>query len=134
MAGLIKQLLLDYAINRLPFEQKTDIATAIHSLQQSKVLSNSDMLLLDDYLSGYTAKEIAEQRTDITENIEQNLMRIIHAIEHASGYTDKKFIRRIEQNKKYSKTKIEVLEFYLQKYGKRFISHEPTKEYNNEMG
>lgn len=131
MAGLIKQLLLDYAINRLPFEQKTDIATAIHSLQQSRVLSDADLLLLDDYLSGYTVAEIAEQRIDITENIEKNLIRIIHAIEHASGYTDINFIRRIRQEKKYSKTKIPALERYLHKYGQMFISHEPMKEYTN---
>lgn len=122
MSGLIKELLLDYGMNRLSIDQRSDITTAIESLYTANVLSNDDLIILNEYISGYTAIEIAHRYRRVTGEIENQLIRIFQAIEYASGYTDTNFVRRIE--KSYSRYKINRLNTFLMEHGKHFLIHD----------
>jgi hypothetical protein len=127
MAGLLKELLLDYGLHRLPIDQRNDISTAITSLYTAGVITNDDLRILNTYLSGYNAEEIASMFSLHADDIEQTLTRVIEAIETASGYTDDDFVYRVIKSTKYPKTKIGALGVYLRYYGRRFDTHEPTK-------
>jgi hypothetical protein len=117
MAGLIKELLLDYALNRLHVDVRSDLTIAIQSALLS--FTQREALYLDMYLSGYNAIEIAA-----TEHVEGVLERIFTAIEEQSGYTDDNFIHRLELTKKYRKGGIRELHSFLALHGKSYIAHE----------
>jgi hypothetical protein len=122
MAGLIKELLLDYALNRLHVDVRSDLTIAIQSALLS--FTQREALYLDMYLSGYNAIEIAARFIDTTEHVEGVLERIFTAIEEQSGYTDDNFIHRLELTKKYRKGGIRELHSFLALHGKSYIAHE----------
>lgn len=127
MAGWIKELLLDYGLNRLSIDQRSDISTAINGLISAGVFKSKDIEILHSYISGYTAKEIAEKLTTTTDIIEERLVRVLRAIEAASGYTDMSFIRKA--NRRHSDSKIADLSLFLLKHGQRFHTHDtPNKQ------
>ena len=117
MAGWIKELLLDYGLNRLSIDQRSDISTAISSLISAGVFTIYDIESLDMYISGYNAIEIAAHFHTTTDVIETNLTRILRAIETASGYTDTTFVHRVSTRKN-------ELSLFLIKHGQRFHTHE----------
>lgn len=122
MAGLIKELLLDYALNRLHVDVRSDLTIAIQSALLS--FTQREALYLDMYLSGYNAIEIAARFIDTTEHVEVELERIFTAIEEHSGYTDENFIHRLELTKKYRKGGIRELHSFLALHGKSYTAHE----------
>lgn len=122
MAGWIKELLLDYGLNRLSIDQRSDISTAINGLISAGVLSSKDIQILNSYISGYNATEIAEQQTTTTDQIEQTLLRMFRAIEIASGYTDMTFIRRA--GLRYSQKRLPELSLFLMQHGTKFFNHD----------
>src|SRR5690349_19840198 len=124
MAGLIKELMLDYAMNRLSIDQRSDITTALQSLISAGVIPDNELKILNEYLSGYTAEEIAIEQYTTTEVIEKILGRLFIALETASGYTDEGFTERVKQMS-YPKTKIKLFSSFLNIYGAQFINHEP---------
>ena len=122
MAGLVKELLLDYAVNRVGVDVRSDLTIAIQTALLS--FGRTEAIYLNLYLSGYTAQEIAQKTTGITEEVEQTLQRIFTAIEHTSGYTDQNFINRLQLTKKYRKAGIEALNAFLIKHGQQYAIHE----------
>lgn len=118
MAGLIKEILLDYGLDRLAIDQKNDIVMAINGLIKSKVISKLDLYVLNLYLSGFTAEEIARQYYTTQDIIESTLYRLMQAIESASGYTDDSFIYKI--NKRRQSAAIA----FLSTHGKTFSKHD----------
>ena len=123
MAGLIKELLLDASLNRIPVDMRSDLIISIQSAFTSKVLSSQDIKILDYYLEGYSANEIAEMRITTTEEIENTLERIFTTIEGHSGYTDESFMRKLETSKKYRKSGIRALRLFLQQHSKEYRKH-----------
>lgn len=123
MAGLIKELLLDASLNRISVDLRSDLIISIQSAFASKVLNSKDIKILDYYLEGYTADEIAAIYTTTTSDIEEILARIFTTIEGHSGYTDDGFIRKIETSKKYRKSGIRALRLFLQQHGKEYRKH-----------
>ncbi len=130
-AAWTKQLLLDYGLNRLSIDQKSDIASAIHGLIQSRVLSPMDVYILDLYVSGYTAVEIAETYLfDYygsiiplqTNDVENTLARVILAISTASGYTDDIIIERAKQHQ--IRTRVPKFITYLEQHSTNFMEHD----------
>ena len=125
MSGLIKELLLDYALNRLNVDLRSDLTVSIQNVFSSSVFTKVDVRILNLYLSGYTSKEIASMfivRT-VTE-IEETLERIFTAIEAQSGYTDQIFLNKIELTKKYRKHGIDKLGIFLVEHSKHYGKHD----------
>lgn len=122
MAGLIKELLLDYGLNRLPIDIRSDISTTISSLVNAGVFKYYELTVLDRYISGYDVIEIAGQLNTTTDRIESDLIRIVKAIETASGYTDTNFVHKYRR--RYTEAKLTTLSLFLIKHGQRFYSHE----------
>jgi hypothetical protein len=121
MAGWMKELMLDYGLNRLSIDQRSDISTAISTLISAGVITNNDINVLHSYIAGYTAIEIAQQEQTTTDQVEAQLTRIFRAIEYASGYTDSSFIQRAKQQ--YNARMAELSAFLL-KHGQRFYTHD----------
>lgn len=120
MPGLLKELLLDYALHRLPIDQRNDLTTAIASLYRAGVIKRQDIIILDLYISGYTSKEIAVYIPNT--DIDATLSRMLKAIESASGYTDNGFIHKVAAL--YSKERINKLTLFLIDHGNNFNTHE----------
>lgn len=126
MAGWIKELLLDYGLNRLSIDQRSDISTAISGLISAGVFKHREIMILHSYIAGYTATEIAVQYNTTTDTIEADLIRIFRAVESASGYTDVAFVRKAEL--RYI-SRVSELSLFLLKHGQRFHTHEtPIKQ------
>lgn len=124
MAALVKELLLDYALNRLTVDMRSDLTIAVQSALSSSVFTYNDVRILNMYLSGYTAEEIALQFMIETRMIELQLQRIFTAIEAYSGYTDDEFIHKLELTKKYRKGGMRDLNAFLQEHSKHYTAHE----------
>jgi len=126
MAAWIKELLLDYGLNRLSPDQKTDILTAIDGLIKSRALSPIDVWMIHAYIAGYTAEEIASLLYNIqwsitSEQVEKELYRMMVAIATASGYTDDILIQRAKRNK--LPTKLAAFTKFLDNTGKDYQRH-----------
>lgn len=116
--------MLDYAMNRLSIDQRSDITSALQSLINAGVIPNKELYILNRYVSGYTAEEIAIEQYTTTEQIETLLERLFTALEAASGYTDDSFTERVKQMH-YPKTKLSLFRSFLSIYGSGFLTHEP---------
>lgn len=123
MSGLMKELLLDYAMNKVSTDLRTDITTAIANLQSARSLSNTDIHILNTYLMGYTANEIAAALYKSAEDIESTLYRIVKAIEYASGYTDNDLVTKITRQG-YARSKVAKFEIFIDKHGKEYRAHD----------
>lgn len=126
-AAWIKELLLDYGLNRLSIDQKNDIASAIDGLIKSRVLSYIDAWILHAYVAGYTAEEIASLLYTIqwhitTEQVENELQRMMLAVGTASGYTDDLIIERAKQTQ--FRTKIPRFITFLQQHSTTYMEHD----------
>jgi hypothetical protein len=124
MAALIKELLLDYALNRLSVDMRSDLTIAIQNALSSRVFTLMDIQYLNQYLSGYTASEIALQHNMLTVEIEEILERVFTAIEEYSGYTDTNFIHKLEMTNKYRKSGLNDMNTFLIEHSKHYITHE----------
>ena len=124
MAGLVKELLLDYALNRLNVDMRSDLTIAIQSALLSGVFSKTDAAYLNLYLAGYSAVEIAQLYSTTTDKIEIVLERLFVAIEEQSGYTDEGLVRKLESSPKhYRRSGIQEMRNFLTAHGKRYITH-----------
>lgn len=128
MAGLVKELLLDYALNRLNVDMRSDLTIAIQSALLSDVFTITDAKVLDMYLAGYTADEIAARFMMLTVLVEARLERIFTAIEEHSGYTDESFIHKLESTNKYRKGGIRELDRFLDLHGKSYTAHDMKEQ------
>lgn len=124
MAGLVKELLLDYGLNRLSVDMKSDLTIAIQSALTSDVFNRSDAQMLDMYLSGYTSEEIGQRLNILTAKVNEYLWRIFTAIETISGYTDEAFIHKLELTHKYRKGGIRDLSLFLETHSAVYGKHE----------
>jgi hypothetical protein len=119
----IKQLLLDYGLNRLSIDQKSDIVSAIDGLIKARVLSYNDLQILNLYISGYTATEIANMHIQSsTARIEAILTRVVMAIGTGSGYTDDQLVQRAKQHQ--IRTKMPKFITFLQQHSTTFTEHD----------
>jgi len=116
MAGLVKELYLDYSLNRLSIEERSDLSQAIELAYRNRLLQRRDIHILDMYLQGYTVKEIALHCMLLSEKIQNILTRAFIILEVLTGYTDGQFILRIQN--KYTPAKIKKLEQFLFEYGR----------------
>lgn len=123
MAGLVKELLLDYALNRLNVDLRSDLTIAIQGALLSGVFTTQDAAFLNLYLAGYSAVEIAQMYSTTTDKVEIVLERLFVAIEEQSGYTDEGFTRKIELTHKYRKSGIQELRSFLTSHGRKYITH-----------
>lgn len=123
MSGYIRELLLDFSLNRLPVDLRSDLAIAIQQALHS-VFTKTEAKYLDLYLAGYTAQEIAQLKNKTTEYIEQTLQRICTAIEETSGYRDDVLIRKVERDKHYRRSGVRELRTFLTVHGKDFNTHD----------
>lgn len=124
MSALVKELLLDYALNRLNVDMRSDLTIAIQNALSSSAFTYIDAKVLDMYLAGYTADEIAAQHMMLTVLVEARLERIFKAIEEHSGYTDEGFIHKLELTKKYRKGGMRELKLFLDEHSKHYVAHE----------
>jgi hypothetical protein len=124
MAGLVKELLLDYSLNRLNVDIKSDLTIAIQNTLISGVFNFNDAQMLNMYLSGYTSNEIALLFMLNTEIIDIQLERIFTAIEQYSGYTDDNFIHKLEMTHKYRKGGIRDLTIFLEEHSTVYGKHD----------
>ncbi len=124
MAGLIKELLLDFALNRVSVDLKSDLSIAIQNALLSGVFTIRDVDYFMMYLAGYSSIEIAAKCITTTAQVEQQLERIFTAIEEYSGYTDQAFIRKVELSGKYRKGGIRDLSTFLVLHSKQYVEHD----------
>lgn len=125
MAGLLKELLLDYSLNRLPIDMRSDLTIAIQRAIESRVLKRREILFLNLYLSGYTAHDIAMLTLVLEEHeIEETLERVFTALETISGYTDQGLVYKLEASGKYRKGNIEKLKGFLVEHSKHYTLHD----------
>lgn len=127
MSGLIKELLLDFAMGKLSIDLRSDIVSTIAGLQKQHILRDYDLSILDAYLSGYNAVEIAISQQCTTQEIETTLERVFSAIEHASGYTDHDFVNTTRLLKKYPAYRLPKMLEFLKRHGQQFITHDIVK-------
>jgi len=120
--GWLKELILDYGLNRLSIDQKSDLSNAISTLYTSGIFAYTDLRILNDYVSGYTAPEIALRHMTTTDVIENILNRMFTAISTVSGYTDERFIESFARQ--YPITRKQKLAEFLLKHGQRFFTHD----------
>jgi hypothetical protein len=132
MAGYIKELLLDYALNRLNVDLRSDLSIAIQSAFASDVFSALDFAWFEYYLEGYTAKEIADLQNLIpflginttTEQVEAALERVFTAVETHSVYNDNILVNKVERDKAYRRSGVRELREFLLDHGQHFMSHD----------
>ena len=125
MSGYIKELLLDYGLNRLHVDLRSDLSIAIQSAFYSGVFSGRDFAWFEYYLAGYTAKEIADLQTfTTTEQVETTLSRIFTAIGYYSGYSDDVLVNKVERDKQYRRSGIRELKDFLLQHGQSYMSHD----------
>lgn len=122
-AALTKELLLDYGMNLLSLDTRTDLSTAIQELQNAGVFNDLDIIILHLYLSGYTSDEIKTMLVKPDSNVDERLYRIINAISFAAGYTDEQLIKKVDKDVNYARSRIAVLRAYLQTHGEDFTTH-----------
>lgn len=122
MSGLAKELLLDYAL--LSTEEKIDMELAIEALVKQNVFSITDVYVLDLYIEGYTEEEIARRLHMPVEHTHALLVRMLRAIEYASGYTDHAFVHSEHTQTLTNRQKDKLYQF-LQAYGMIFSIHAP---------
>lgn len=129
MPALIKELMLDYSLNRLSIDLRSDLTIAIQNVLLSGAFNAAEVGYLNLYLSGYTAHDIAMMVITIHESeIEAILERLFTAIEQTSGYTDQSFVHKLELSKKYRKPGISKLQDFLQSHGKSYSFHDLDRE------
>lgn len=128
MAGLIKELLLDYSQNKLSVEQQSDITIAIQQCIASGLYTTVDVTLLDLFLQGYDAVEIAKKYELNQVKIEAALSKVFRILEQVSDYTDEAFIKRIESLHKYPESKVATMANFLNKHGNQFNTHELSED------
>ncbi len=124
MSGLIRELLLDYSLNKLSIDLKSDLTVAIQTVLTSRVFTKQSAIYLDMYLSGYTADEIAIKHIKHTAEIEQELERLFDALEEYSGYTDEAFIHKLCMTYKYRSSGIRDLTTFLSEHSKHYTTHD----------
>ena len=132
MAGYIKELLLDYALNRLNVDLRSDLSIAIQSAFASNVFSALDFAWFEYYLEGYTAKEIADLQNIVpflgrlvtTDQVEAALERVFIAVEEHSGYNDNVLVNKVERDKQYRRSGVRELGDFLLDHGQHFMSHD----------
>jgi hypothetical protein len=122
--ALMKQLLFDATLHRLPFELNADIISVVEQTLVSGVFSDQDIAWFDLYLSGYNACDIAERYITTEDKVIVVLERIIQAIAETSGYTDESFIHRLHKNRMLSKLQREKLRTVLEAYSNDYILYE----------
>lgn len=124
MSALVRELLLDYSLNKLNVDTQSDLSIAIQTALSSSVFNSDDAKMLNLYLSGYTASEIASIMNTLTAKVNEHLQRIFTAIEEHSGYTDNGFIHKLEMTKKYRKGGIYTLTLFLEQHSQVYEKHE----------
>lgn len=134
IAGYIKELLLDYALNRLNVDLRSDLSIAIQSAFDSQVFSALDFAWFEYYLEGYTAKEIADMQNLVpfyvlgrpitTDDVEIALERVFTAVEVHSGYNDNILVNKVEKDKQYRRSGVRELRDFLLDHGQHFMSHD----------
>lgn len=122
MAALVKHLVLDHALNRLPVDLFVDLSMMIQVVLSSFTHEEQQYFRL--YTAGFTAVEIARKYITTSDKIAAVLERQFQALETESGYTDQGFIRKIEQTKQYRKSGINKLRDLLQRESVDFMTHE----------
>lgn len=118
VAALCKELLFDLVSNKLSVEDRVSLNVAIEVLIKSGAVKKNELVLLDLYLSGYSAEEIAIVQFLSTETVINILSRLLIAIEYESGYLDELFVQKMSH--KYSPRQITLLKKYLEKHGRTF--------------
>jgi hypothetical protein len=126
MAALVKELLKDF--HKLTPDIRCDLILAIQQLHEAGVVSVEDIYQLDRYMSGYNISTFTAHFNKTEEELQQNLTRIITAIEEVSKYLDKDLVHKAASDKRYPKAKISTLTEYLAAQSKNFNDH---KEVNN---
>lgn len=116
---LVKELLHDLVHNKLDIDSRVVLVSAIEHIYKSGVCTKKDILLLDLYLCGYSAEEIAMQSVLSTEVVISILARVITAIEHTSGYLDDLFLQRAAQT--HTPRQIKYAREYIEQHNKDFI-------------
>lgn len=132
MSGLIKELLLDYALNRLNVDVRSDLSIAIQSTFKSNIFSARDFKWFEYYLEGYTSKEIADLQNIVpflgklvtTEQVDIALERVFIAVEEHSGYKDSILVNKVERDKQYRRSGVRELREFLLDHGQHFMTHD----------
>lgn len=88
MAALIKELLQDYAQNRLDVTTRIDIQISIERLYKTGQITYEHIKLLDMYLGGYTISELLYLNPGASDMI----IKTLFLLEKESGYKDSSFI------------------------------------------
>jgi len=122
MSVLVRELLLDASLNRLPIDTHSDLIVAVQIVLTSGICSERDINIFDFYLSGYTATEIAHMLIMTTEEINNILARLFTAIEETSGYTDDLFIQKLERQR-YRRSGIDRMKVFLKEQSLCFDGH-----------
>lgn len=131
MPGYIKELLLDYGLNRLHVDLRSDLSISIQSAFESGVFNALDFAWFEFYIEGYTAKEIADLQNLVpgftlitTEIVEVSLERVVTAIETLSGYNDDILIHKVERDRQYRRSGVRELKDFLSAHGQDYMSHD----------
>lgn len=128
MASLVKELLADLAHNRLDIDTRITLVSTLEHLCLSKAFTKNDIILLNEFLCGYSAEELALRHFLSTETVISTLSRLCVAVEFHSGYLDQSLLDRWA--KKYTPQQVERAKDYLQKYSKEFtyenVGHSST--------
>jgi len=118
LASYVKELLFDYAHGRLDIHQRIDLTMALEHLPKK------DLELLDLYLAGYNAMEIAYDRGIQLSDVELSLEHILHFIEERTGYSDQQIIHKVVRLKKYSQRRINEFRVFLKRHSTQFMIHD----------
>lgn len=130
-AGLIKEILLDYGVNKLSVETAADIDLAVQHLYYGGVFSKHDLYILHSYISGFNAEEIGEMYRQSTNEVETRLGEIVEAIGEQLKVSDTQLINFARRNQ-YPLSKMESFKVFLQEHGRQYRQHEVPNAYGRE--
>jgi hypothetical protein len=122
MPALTKELLLDYAINKLTVEEKADIENTISALYYNGALTGLQIKMLYAYIYGYTGEEIAQLFHMSIVEVEVQLTAAVTQIGNMLQVHDESLVKFAKRNN-YPPSKMEDFIVFLHVHGSVYKQH-----------
>lgn len=134
-AALMKELLLDYGMDKLSTEETADIDRAFKLVELGGAIHPHELAALKAYIYGYTAQEIAAGFTRMTGThvatnaVEHSLARTVQAIATVLYIEDEELVHKVNRNPKYAASRASLLKEFLEDHSQRFMQHSVPTAY-----
>lgn len=125
VASLLKELLLDYGMEKLSLEEKADIDSAIDALIRRGDMQQWHKQILLAYAYGYTDQEIATATNIEVSTITLLLASLIYTLASELHIEDDEFVERIKE--RVPQSKLPLFRQFLKEHYLRYDNHSVRK-------